>query len=192
MRLSDNDLKKLKHVDLDTRCDRCPLDNWPGGCSEILVGLCTNVAAKAIGLEMEARKKDKMNEKQLPTESELREELQEICDAVNKLDAIEAKIIQQHSGMYVEVYDMYKKDRMVRSFNYFFKPDIQPPAKYRAVFSKPGRQWISCGEMFNGGLRVIDNEEEDGMAYMKHWCDCLDRTHHSEGWDPEWEKDWKL
>lgn len=202
-RLSDADIEKIRNQKSGPNAWGCPscllsmFNNGAGVNCEKYVGLdsttCGHVKEHAIYIEMEARKND-MNEKQLPTESELRKELQDFCDKFNAI-VIEKKLQIKllRASMSKNCFYIVDIDGVRISNRQHFRPDIQPPAKNTIVQSSCGRLWFSMGVfMKSGELRVTAAPNEQGNnGSLEDWI-TLDRSQHSEGWDPDWEKEWKL
>lgn len=137
--------------------------------------------------------------KQLPTKSELRAELEKVCEIINSEtlgtgpDHVLASICGPNGkgGLHIKI----EKNNGIchTGKNHPFRPDPTPPPDNTVVFvGQNGRMRISTGAFNDNGELLCYNENPiyDPVAWPS-WCCVLDRTNHSPGWKREWEPDYE-
>jgi hypothetical protein len=202
-RLNDTELKKLREYRFSrstNNCPECPLSSHNNGanisCGEYVnldLQGCRNIIDRAIAIEMEARKKDKMKEKQLLTESELQKKLQKYCDVINKIEGLNAHLKIAGEVIIISIFD---GDDVVESAFYPFKPAVQPPPYGHGVWCYSGGKifpYVSFGEIVDGRLKCHHPScnkawaiEHNTHLYLDDWCSMTDSNYHSYGWRHEW------
>lgn len=198
-RLSDADIDFLKNAPSMSDCDGCPLyDAETCNCSRPLGILddcadCDTVTAKAIRIEMEARERDKMEEKkQLPTESELRAELENACDNLNKLWGQNSFRVEK-SGNGMLLWHDNGCTVVGAPLVHKFRPDIVPPAKNTVVivhYAPNHRDGFfnfpvaSLGELTENGSVKFQFGPCD-CRYARYWYDPQ-TGNHSADWKMAW------
>jgi len=132
-----------------------------------------------------------MKEQQLPTESELRAELQSACDLINNGNngfiALKVEIDKCLNQFWV----MSKNFAVGNAHE--FRPDPKPPAKNTIVQSLFGKLWFSTGKFADNGslCTTVAPNGRGKCGSLDEWI-TLDRTQCSENWNHEWEKGWGL
>lgn len=128
-----------------------------------------------------------MTEK-LPTKSELMAEMQAHVDYIKN----------GYSGLSIRV----EQDKDLNQFWFMFesfalgnarayREDLTAPADGHAVIvGKDGMLRVSKGTFSDTGLLQTYEDKESGLyncTGWENWCDYLNRDHHSDGWEKEWE-----
>lgn len=130
----------------------------------------------------------------LKTKSELRAEFEKDAEVIrkhfNRKVNLEVLVCEHYETMFIRISNKFGAD--VCGQSQFFVPDLVPPADGRAVIvGTHGGMRVSKGKFSDFGK--LQTHEESGSGFPKcagweHWCDYLNRDHHSPGWKKEWEK----
>lgn len=165
-------------------------------CCGVFVGLdkeasCKECLAKALQLDTERNRPMK----QLPTESELRREMEGDLLVFGKYFS-NAKIDKYDSSMTL-IISVCNTD--VAATEREFRPDPVAPPKGDFILCRYKGEKItyvaiSAGTFLDNGILLTHDGKRDDGSFIEEndaidWCSATDRTNHSDGWKREWEPD---
>lgn len=135
----------------------------------------------------------KYDPKKKYTKDELWKCMQYACDVIGPSSGDIFSIINSSLGNYLPLKCEFSKSYFYTFQNVEYHEPLKPPAKNRLVLTQTGKVLYSNGAFTMSGFLCCDelpNCLDCGYALIE-WCDFLDRSHHSIGWDEAWELDFK-